>query len=260
MTLDCITQCGFFKHGFIKRSALYYHCLPRIYFICLYGYKMLNHLSLQYISNLFASNESRFPKPDQKLLLIPVDSCNRAVSTTLNNLPFPLTANEKLQEKKAFTFHVKHILSDRCFHCHGPDENARQADLRLDLEEEAFAKLTSGNGYALVSGSVSRSTLVDRILTDDPEIMMPPPESHLSLSEEEKAILIKWIRQGAEWKNHWAFSTPTKPELPTPTSTEITPLNPFDNFVFAKLEQEKLFPSKAASKERLIRRVSLDLT
>ncbi|MEM8899446.1 MAG: DUF1549 domain-containing protein, partial [Bacteroidota bacterium] len=169
-------------------------------------------------------------------------------------------AYDKLPEKIDFNFHVKPILSDRCFHCHGPDENARQADLRLDLEEEAFAKLASGNGYALVSGSVSRSTLVGRILTDDPEIMMPPPESHLSLSEEEKAILIKWIKQGAEWKNHWAFSKPTMPEPPKVTSAEITPRNPIDHFVFAKLEQEKLTPAKAASKERLIRRVSLDLT
>ena len=170
------------------------------------------------------------------------------------------TAYDRLPEKIDFNFHVKPILSDRCFHCHGPDENARQAELRLDLEDEAFAKLASGNGYALVSGSVSRSTLVDRILTDDPEIMMPPPESHLSLSEEEKAILIKWIRQGAEWKNHWAFTPPTQPEPPKSASTEITPLNPIDNFVFAKLEQEKLSPSKAASKERLIRRVSMDLS
>lgn len=169
-------------------------------------------------------------------------------------------AYKDLPEKIDFNFHVKPLLSDRCYHCHGPDEAARQADLRLDLEEEAFAKLASGSGYALVAGNISKSKLVQRILTDDPETLMPPPESHLSLTEQEKAILIKWIEQGAEWKNHWAFTTPDQPVIPEVRPPYPTPANPIDNFAFAKLAQEGLTPSDPASKERLLRRVSMDLT
>ncbi|MEM8899447.1 MAG: DUF1553 domain-containing protein, partial [Bacteroidota bacterium] len=169
-------------------------------------------------------------------------------------------ANASLPEQIDFNFHVRPILSDRCFSCHGPDANSRQAELRLDLERDAFASLASGKGKAFVAGSVGRSVAIHRILTENHEILMPPPESHLTLTDREKAILIKWVQQGAKWKEHWAFSKPETPKIPK--STAQTPLakNPIDQFVFAKLEGENLSPSPLANKEQLLRRVSLDLT
>ena len=103
-------------------------------------------------------------------------------------------AYSNLPETVDFNFHVKPILSDRCFNCHGPDENTRKAGLRLDLEDEAFSKLASGE-RAFVSSKPSDSESVHRILSDDPEIQMPPPESNLSLSATEKAMIIKWIKE-----------------------------------------------------------------
>lgn len=169
-------------------------------------------------------------------------------------------ACENLPEQIDFNFHVRPILSDRCYSCHGPDEASRKADLRLDLEEHAFAKLTSGNGRAIVAGNPNKSQLVQRILSDDPDYVMPTPESNLTLTREEKAILIKWIEQGAEWKAHWAFETPELPEIPKMANENWTANNPIDNFILAQLPYQNLEPSPRADKERLIRRVSMDLT
>ncbi|MEM9144220.1 MAG: DUF1549 domain-containing protein, partial [Bacteroidota bacterium] len=164
-----------------------------------------------------------------------------------------------LPEKIDFNFHVKPILSDRCFACHGPDEASRQAELRLDLEEEAFTRLASGN-YAFVSGKPKKSESVLRILSDDPELIMPPPESHLSLSPTEKAIIIKWIEQGADWKAHWAFSPAEKPVPPVIGKTHPPLQNAIDAFVQKGLETMGYAPSPEAKKERLLRRVTMDLT
>jgi len=96
-------------------------------------------------------------------------------------------AYENLPEKIDFNFHVRPILSDRCYACHGPDEEARKADLRLDLPEEARKVIMAGNLY--------RSELIHRILNEDPEEQMPPAESNLTLTDKERAILIKWVKQ-----------------------------------------------------------------
>ena len=166
-------------------------------------------------------------------------------------------AYEDLPETIDFNFHVRPILSDRCFSCHGPDEKSRKADLRLDLEDAAFEALTSGNGRTIIPGNTAKSQLVQRILSDDPAVVMPTPESKLSLSETEKAILVKWIEQGAEWKDHWAFIPIEKPQAPkVSTATE----NPIDQFIAQKLESKNLSFSPEADKERLLRRVYLDLT
>ena len=169
-------------------------------------------------------------------------------------------ATASLPEEIDFNFHVRPILSDRCFSCHGPDANSRQAELRLDLESEAFASLASGKGKAFVSGNVGRSVAIQRILTDDQEILMPPPESHLTLTDKEKAILIKWVQQGAKWKEHWAFSKPEMPNIPQSSAHAALAKNPIDHFVFEKLEEKNLAPSALANKEQLLRRLSLDLT
>jgi len=170
-----------------------------------------------------------------------------------------LAVEKKLPEIIDFNFHVKPILSDRCYACHGPDKENQEADLRLDLAEEAYAVLASDEGRAIVPGKLSKSEVYHRIISDDPEQMMPPPESHLKLTVEEKAILTKWIEQGAEYKPHWAFIKPKKAELPV-AQDEAWPISPVDNFVLARLEREGLAPAPEAEKETLIRRLSFDLT
>ncbi len=159
-----------------------------------------------------------------------------------------------------FNFHVKPILSDRCFKCHGPDENSREAGLRLDTPEGAFAALgESKDHYAIIPEKVEESTLVDRIFTSDPIEVMPPPSSNLTLSENEKIILKKWIAQGAEWKSHWSFLPLEKPELPNVKDQEWAN-NEIDYFILAQLEKNNLSPNPAAAKEQLARRVFFDLT
>jgi hypothetical protein len=164
-----------------------------------------------------------------------------------------------LPETVDFNFHVKPILSDRCFNCHGPDENTRKAGLRLDREEEAFTELASGK-RAFVSKKPGSSESVHRILSEDPQIQMPPPESNLLLSPTEKAMIIKWIEQGAEWKKHWAFVNPEKPRPQKTGEQAWIARNEVDSFVQQKLKLIGFKPSKEAGKERLLRRVSMDLT
>lgn len=164
----------------------------------------------------------------------------------------------QVPEQIDYNFHVKPILSDRCFACHGPDAQNRKGDLRLDTEEAARSALVSGNGFAIVPGQVHKSLLVHRILSDDEEIVMPPPESNLILSLEEKAILYKWIEQGADYKPHWAFIKPEEPVLPSVESDWGT--NEIDLFIAAKLRSNQIEPSPEAKREQLIRRLFFDLT
>ncbi len=163
-----------------------------------------------------------------------------------------------IPQKVDFNYHIKPILSDRCFACHGPDENKIEGGLRLDIEEKALAELESGS-HAIVPGKLGKSALYHRIISEDAEEMMPPPESNLKLTDHEKALLIRWIEQGAEYKPHWSFIPPKKPEIPEVKNTARIN-NPIDNFVLAKLEPSELQPSPPADKERLLRRVTFDLT
>ena len=167
-------------------------------------------------------------------------------------------AYKELPENIDFNFHVRPILSDRCYNCHGPDENARKANLRLDVEDAVFSNIPEKETFAVVSGNPEKSELISRILNDDPELTMPPAESNLSLTHEEKAILIKWVEQGAEWKTHWAYTFPKKSEFPE-VEMSFWPKNEIDYFVLDKMESVGLNPSEEASKETLIRRLSLDL-
>ena len=158
-----------------------------------------------------------------------------------------------------FNYHVKPILSDKCFSCHGPDEKKRQAEFRLDTEEGAFKALKSdAHNFAIVKGNAKDSYLVKRIFSEDPLFRMPPAESNLVLSDDEKNILKKWIEQGAEYKKHWAFIPPEKPALPEPDPD--WGINAIDHFISAKFEEAGLEPNFPADRERLLRRVSFDLT
>jgi hypothetical protein len=167
---------------------------------------------------------------------------------------------EKLPPEISFNFHVKPILSDKCFACHGPDGNKRKAGLRLDVEQGAIAELTENPGkYAIKPGSIENSELFHRIYSEDPAIMMPPPDSYLKLSSEEKEILKKWISQGAKYEKHWAFIAPVRTSMPEIISADWA-INAIDYFVLNKLEEIGLHPSGEASSEKLLRRLSLDLT
>ncbi|MEP6748914.1 MAG: DUF1549 domain-containing protein, partial [Bacteroidota bacterium] len=159
-----------------------------------------------------------------------------------------------------YNIHVKPVLADKCFSCHGPDKAKQKAGLRLDMDSSAFAELPENPGkFAIKPGNLDGSEFFHRIISADPEYMMPEPKSHLSLTAKEKAILIKWIEDGAVYKPHWAFVKPTK-IAPPKVDKEAAIINPIDNFIFSKLEEEKLQHSAEADKETLLRRVSLDLT
>jgi hypothetical protein len=149
-----------------------------------------------------------------------------------------------------FVRDVRPILAKNCFGCHGPDEKARKAKLRLDLEGGAKA--------VIVPGEPDASDLVKRI-TADGDDRMPPPKTGPALPAEQIEILTKWVKQGAKWGRHWAFEKPVRPGLPEVKLT-AWPKNPIDRFVLARLEKEGLKPSPEADKYTLARRVALDLT
>ncbi len=177
-----------------------------------------------------------------------------------SKVEFPEAVEAQLPAKIDFNYHIKPILSDRCFACHGPDENKREAGLRLDIEDSALVALgKKKDHYAIVPGKPQRSELFHRIMSDDPEVMMPPPESNLKISQEEVALLTRWIEQGAAYKPHWSFIKPEKPSVPEADDRNWAK-NDIDHFTLAKMQEKGLQPSPEASREALIRRVSFDLT
>ena len=151
-----------------------------------------------------------------------------------------------------FAREVRPILSTQCFQCHGPDEKARKAKLRLDLRDEA---LKSGT---IVPGKPDESELFKRVCSTDPDVRMPPAKlKKPALTADQVATLKRWIAEGAKYSDHWAFTRLQKPELPK-TKTRIT--NPIDAFVLARLEAAGVAPAKEADRVTLIRRLSFDLT
>ena len=166
-----------------------------------------------------------------------------------------------MPDKVSYNFHIRPVLSDKCFKCHGPDINKREAGLRLDIAEAAFAPLKETKGaFALVPFKPEASELFKRITSTDTTYQMPTPESHLgALSTHEIALFKKWIEQGAKYEKHWAFVPPVKIALPAINNKEKA-LNEIDYFVMAKQQEVGLAPNEAADKERLLKRVSLDLT
>jgi hypothetical protein len=151
-----------------------------------------------------------------------------------------------------FNRDIRPLLSDNCYLCHGPDAAERKADLRLDVQAEAYKS-------AIVPGSADQSEAIARILNPDAEEQMPPPDSGKSLSEAEKELLRRWIDEGAVYQKHWSFEPPKCRDAPE-TSNSDWVRNPIDSFVLAKLEVEGLKPSRPADKTTLIRRATLDLT
>ncbi len=153
---------------------------------------------------------------------------------------------------------VRPILSDRCFTCHGPDAQRREADLRLDVPEGALAQLDDTMSV-IRPGSLQQSAVFQRITEADDDMRMPPVDSKLSLTSQEIDIIKRWIQQGAIWTRHWSLEPIGNPPLP-PVRDQAWVRNPIDRFVLARLEAEGLAPAPAAVRQRLIRRLSLDLT
>ncbi len=140
-----------------------------------------------------------------------------------------------------FRFQIRPLLSDRCFRCHGPDASKRKAKLRLDTREGAFKEIE--DGWAIVKpGDPGKSELIRRINSDYEDDVMPPPESHLTLSEAEKALLKRWIAEGADYKPHWSLIPVHAVEIPAVR----TNANPIDEFVRERLERERLRPERGA--------------
>lgn len=166
-----------------------------------------------------------------------------------------------MPDKVSYNFHIRPILSDKCFKCHGPDEKKREAGLRLDIPDSAFAPLKETKGaFALVPGKPEESELYKRISSDDTSYQMPTPSSHLGmLTAHEVALFKKWINQGAKYEPHWAFVKPTKVALPEIKDKTLAK-NEIDYFIINKQEQLGLTFNEPADKERLLKRLSLDLT
>ena len=184
-----------------------------------------------------------------------------------------------------FSRDIRPILSDNCFHCHGPDGGEHgelwKGGLRLDSEEGAKADLStvklqvknakrqvegkelstkkSKAKFAIVSGSPEKSSLISRIYTDDEDDVMPPKDSNHSLSDAEKKLLKDWISQGAKWGKHWSYEAPVKAKLPAVKNKDWLK-NEVDNFVLRQLEMKNISPAPEADKTTWLRRVSLDLT
>ena len=148
---------------------------------------------------------------------------------------------------------VRPILADACFACHGPDSAARKADLRLDQRDAAIEM------SAIEPGDPELSEMIRRILTENPDEIMPPPETKKTLTDKQKQILSDWVKKGAEYQLHWSFIPPTKPEIPMVSRPDWV-ANPIDSFVLAKLDAMGLQPAPEADRSTLVRRLSLDLT
>jgi len=161
-------------------------------------------------------------------------------------LTFPLLAKAA---PLSYNRDIRPILSENCFACHGPDKASREAKLRLDVREVALKK------DAIVPGDPEESELIYLINTDDEDDLMPPPDSHKSLTAAEKNILEEWIAQGAPYEPHWAYIKPERPAIP-----EMGAVHPIDNFILARLKPEKLVLSPPADKNTLARRLAFDLT
>ncbi len=166
-----------------------------------------------------------------------------------------LTPRGMLAQTDAINFNrdVRPILSNNCFHCHGPDEKVRKGKLRLDMEEGAFESV-------VVPGKPEQSSLIERLTASDPAEIMPPAKSGKKLTKNEIEILTKWVKTGAKYTSHWSYVTPLPPAVPSLERPEFLIRNPIDAFVSARLVQEGLKPQPEADKFAIVRRVSLDLT
>lgn len=160
--------------------------------------------------------------------------------------------------KVSFNEDIRPLLSNRCYRCHGPDEGDRKAKLRLDTREGA---LREHKGFAaIVPGNLEDSELIYRIVTDDEDEMMPPPEKGERFTKEQIDLFKQWIEEGAKYEVHWSYTKPVRAEVPEVADQTWKVRSPIDAFILDRLKKEGLSPSKETDRYTLIRRVSLDLT
>ena len=186
-----------------------------------------------------------------------INTSTQSEEITISNSS-DLVLTNSVPENIDFNFHIKPIISDKCFACHGPDEKERAANLRLDTEKGLYQLTEDLSSYVINKEYPEKSELLRRIFHDNKSISMPPPESNLILTDHEKSILEKWVMQGAEWKKHWAYIKPSLPKIPQVKNKDWVS-NPIDNFVLKNIENNQLSISNIESKEILIRRLYFDL-
>ena len=167
------------------------------------------------------------------------------------------TQSHAADKKIEFNRDIRPILSENCYACHGPDSGARKAGLRLDTEVGAKSK-RKGNS-AVVAGNAIESELYKRIIATDAHELMPPPKSNKKLDDNQKALLKRWLEEGASWEGHWAFLSVKKPDAPKVDDPSFVK-NPIDNFILDKLRENGLKHSAEADKVTLLRRLCFDLT
>ena len=180
------------------------------------------------------------------------------LSFAINATLIPLDAHAQQQQQQRFDQDVRPILSNHCWSCHGPDEVARQAGLRLDRQDSAMAAGESGR-FAIVPGKPAESELIARIHAHDPALQMPPASAKKPITDAQKLVLQRWIEEGAEFTSHWAYQAPVRAAVPT-VQNASWPKNTIDAFVLQHLEKEKLLPSEEAAPHVWLRRVTFDLT
>lgn len=195
------------------------------------------------------------------VLTIALSGCGKGqdANTPPTHAIHPTSGQEaKITEQLSYNRDIRPILSDKCFSCHGPDGAAREAELRLDTPEDGEDYF--GAMLAIVPGDPGASDLIARINSSKSRLLMPPPDSHLSLSDDEKALLAEWIRQGAEYEPHWSFVPLVGRIEPPSVKAEDWVRDSLDRFVLSRLEREGIAPNEEASRERWMRRVTFDLT
>jgi len=171
---------------------------------------------------------------------------NCQLATGIGYLVFALVVSARAEETISYNRDVRPILSDNCFHCHGPDQKKRKGKFRLDVREDAVAK------GAIVPGKPQESELIRRIFTANPDDLMPPAEAHKTLTPAQKKLLRRWIADGAKYEKHWAYVPPVKPSVP-PNKNAI------DALVRQRLRELGLKPSPPADRRTLARRLYFDL-
>lgn len=189
-------------------------------------------------------------KQYQKLMTAVATACSAFIVTT------SLSAADAESQTIEFNRDIRPILSDKCFTCHGPDDAQRQADLRLDRAENAYALL--GDHAAIKPGSPDESLLIARVTSGDLDMKMPPVDSGLSLTADEIEKLSRWIEQGAKYEKHWSFQPVVRPAVPQVKNNDECQ-NAIDYFVINQLEDRGFAPSQQADSATLVRRVYLDL-
>src|SRR5437762_9632317 len=192
------------------------------------------------------------------LLLIMGTGLLRSLAQTGTEPRKPAVRASKELTKLSFNETIQPILSENCYACHGPDPGARKAKLRLDRAEFALVPHDKF-GPAIIAGQPDKSPLVRKIEAKNPKDRMPPPEAHKTLKPEQIVLLREWVKEGAEYEEHWSFIAPKAQAVPD-VKQGAWVRNAIDNFILARLEKEGLTPSPEADRRSLIRRVTYDLT